>query len=122
LVHVIALQWLENGGGALTVFEIGSRPTDLGAFMKQFVVLVTACAAFVVLYFVCTVGFRGAAMADVEHHVAAAPSTQLAVREAAPPKVEPPAPKLVALLPDSPGLYKVQFTATVKGKPLAMPA
>src|SRR5438270_8824908 len=90
----------------------GLRMFDLGAFMKQFVVLVTACAAFVVLYFVCTVGFRGAAMADVEHRpAAAAAATQLVVREPA-AKPEPPAPRLVALLPDVPGFYNVQFMST----------
>src|SRR5436305_2108519 len=86
--------------------------------MRHVLLVVTACAALVVAYFVSSVVFRpSGAAAEAQTNAKAA--TQPEAKPAAKPAAEPP--KLTALLPDSPGFYNLQLAAKVAGKPVALP-
>src|SRR5947199_10670086 len=86
--------------------------------MKQFIVLITACSALVIVYFLATVGFqRSGQSAEAQTQPSHAP--QMAAAPA--PKAEPQAPKLTALLPDSPGFYNLQFAVKVGDKSIVLP-
>jgi predicted peptidase len=85
--------------------------------MKPFLLLVTACSALVIAYFVTTVLLRpmgaSAESRPPAQHAAVVPTTEPA---------KPPPPKLTALLPDAPGFYNLQLAAhTASGKPLTLP-
>ena len=73
--------------------------------MKQWIMIVTACSALVVAYFVSSVMFRPRKVAGI------APSSQPAPAPATQPEADKP--HLVALMPDSPGFYNLRFSMRV---------
>lgn len=72
--------------------------------MKQLLVTIAACSALVIAYFISTVVFRPHRVTS-DAPPASPPATE--------PATKPDQPKLVALMPDSPGFYNLKFSMRV---------